>query len=405
MQKNVSVIAAAVLAVLAGASHAGDVTVSGFLTAGAGVADDDESENYAGYVEEDFTFDNDTVFGLQVSSAVNDKLTVTGQLIARGINDYEVDAEWAYLSYAVTDTFTWRMGRFRTPLYLYSDYVDVGYAFSWIRAPREVYYLPFNNVQGIDFIKQYSLGSWDGSIQGYFGALTDSFFNENLQAELSTELRNQMGLSFTIGNDWFTMRAAYHQAELALTGYEGNTIVPGAFCPSLQGVFGPTACTVSGFTDVVLPALGFNSNIDRLKTDDDGHFLALGFTIDTGTFVASGETIEFEIEDAPFSIDKRSYLMLGVRFGDFLLHATGARARDEAADLSSGITITNATDALIVGVLDGLAEATVEDSDTVSVGLRWDFTSSAAFKLQVDDYTNDVLGDQKVVSFAISTVF
>lgn len=405
MQRNKSLLSAAVLAVLAGASHAGDVTVSGFLTAGAGVADDDESVNYADYLEEDFTFDNDTVFGLQVSSAVNDKLTVTGQLIARGTNDYEVDAEWAYLSYAVTDTFTWRMGRFRTPLYLYSDYVDVGYAFSWIRAPREVYYLPFNNVQGVDFIKQYSLGSWDGSIQGYFGALTDSFFNENLQSELSTELRNQMGIAFTIGNDWLTLRAAYHKAELALTGYEGNTIVPDDFCPGLQGVFGPSACTADGFANTILPALGYTDNAERLKTDDDGHFLAVGFTIDTGTFVAAGETVEFEIEDSPFSIDKRSYLMIGVRFGDFLLHATGARSRDEAADLSSGIVVTNATTALVVGVLDGLAEGTVEDSDTLSVGLRWDFTSSAAFKLQVDDYTNDTLGDQKVVSFAISTVF
>lgn len=393
MQRNKSLLAAAVLVALTGAAHAGDVTVSGFLTVGGGVADDEEATAYAGYSEEDFTFDADTVFGLQVSSAVNDKLTVTGQLIARGTNDYEVDAEWAYLSYAVNDSFTWRMGRFRTPLYLYSDYVDVGYAFSWIRAPREVYYLPFNNVQGIDFLSQYSIGSWDGTVQGYYGALTDSFFNTDFQALVSTELRNQMGLAVTLGNDWLTLRAAYHKADFDLTGYEAP----------LAGLIG------------ALQFFGYQDNAERLLVEEDsGDFISVGFTIDTGTFVAAGESIRFEIDDAPFSIDKRSYLMLGFRAGDFLFHVTGSRSRDDAADLSSGIdpTILIPTDdgpAPLFAVVDAVANANVADNDVFSVGMRWDFTSSAAFKLQVDDYSDndDDSGnsDQKVVSFAISTVF
>lgn len=388
MQRNKSVLAAAVLAVIAGTAQAGDVSFSGFLTVGGGYADDEDADAYAGYEEEDITFDADTVFGLQVSSAVTEKLTVTGQMVARGGNDYEVDAEWAYVSYAFSDNFTGRMGRLRTPLYLYSDYVDVGYAYSWLRAPREVYYLPFNNFQGVDFIWNFPLGSVDATIQWYYGALTDSFYNADVNDVLDAELRGQTGLAFTLSYDWLTLRAAYHTADLSITPNTSN--------PTVDGLA------------AALRANGFADNADRLYTEDDsGSFKQIGFTIDTGTFVAAGESVEFEIEDTPFSIDKRKYLMIGLRFGDFLLHVTGAEMKDEAADMASGIPVAPATAPLIAG-LNLVADTFVADSETLSVGLRWDFTSSAAFKFQIDDVTDnktDGANDQKVVAFAISTVF
>lgn len=391
MQREKSVLAAAVLAVMTGAAHAGDVTFSGFLTVGGGVADDEDAVGYAGYEEDDLTFDTDTVFGLQVSSAVTEQLTVTGQLVARGTDDYDVDAEWAYVSYAFSDSFTGRMGRLRTPLYLYSDYVDVGYAYSWLRAPREVYYLPFNNFQGVDFVWNFPMGSLDGTVQWYYGALTDSFFNTDIQADLDTQLRGQTGLAFTLSYDWLTLRAAYHTADLSIDA--------------------PPNPTVDGLA-ALLRFNGFNDNADRLYTvEDKGTFKQIGFTVDTGMFVAAGESVEFEVEDTPFSIDKRKYLMLGLRFGDFLIHVTGAEIEDEAADLASGIPVSAGTAPLIAG-LNLVANQFVAESETVSVGLRWDFTSSAALKIQVDDITDnkidqpsDVDNDQRVIAFGISTVF
>jgi hypothetical protein len=121
--------------------------------------------------------------------------------------------------------------------------------------------------------------------------------------------------------------------------------------------------------------------------------------------VAAGESVEFEVEDSPFSIDKRAYVMVGVRFGDVLLHATKAEVEDEAADLSG--TLHPAL-AAFAPLMDGIANGLVSEFETTSVGLRWDFTSSAAFKLQVDDIKdnkNDGANDQKVIAFGISTVF
>ena len=104
-------LAIVVAAVIAGTVHAGDVSVSGFLTAAGGLVDDKDQGAVAGYSEEDLIFDADTLIGLQVSSNVSDKVTVTTQLVGRGAEDYEVNAEWAYLSYRVNDNFQSPMGR------------------------------------------------------------------------------------------------------------------------------------------------------------------------------------------------------------------------------------------------------------------------------------------------------
>lgn len=57
-----------------------------------------------------------------------ENLSVTGQLVARG-DTSEVKAEWLYLSYQFNPNLRINVGRQRMPLFLYSDYMDVGYAY------------------------------------------------------------------------------------------------------------------------------------------------------------------------------------------------------------------------------------------------------------------------------------
>ncbi len=404
-------LATAMALLCAGVAQAGDVNFSGFLTAAGGKLDDEKSGAYAGYASEDLVFDADTLVGIQVSGVISEKVTATAQLVARGIEDYEVSAEWAYISYQVNDNFQWRMGRLRMPLYTYSDYLDVGYAYHWIRAPREVYYLPFNNIQGLDFLWNYSVGSWDGSVQMYTGAFTDSFFNSDTQSIIDTQSRNHMGVAFTIGNDWLTFRLARHQAELSLSGYGTTKVIECVFTPQLCADAGATGNLEIRHIDAYLRSVGAVAAADDLQTtsDDDGSFTQIGVTVDTGRFVAAAESVEFEIEGSPFSIDKRWYVMLGMRFGDVLVHVTKAEAKDEAADLTANLP--NALSGL-TPLLEGIAEGLVDEHDTLTLGVRWDFTSSTALKFQYDsmtDYeTDEVTGedlDQKLISFAIQTVF
>lgn len=357
-----------------------DVNVSGFLSVGGGMVDDEDSVAYDGYSEEDLTFDRN-LLGLQVTGQVSEKISATAQLIARSENDYEVDAEWAYLTWQATDNGKVRAGRLRTPLYMYSDSLDVGYSYPWISAPNEVYYLPFNNVDGVDYYLTAALGSFDTSFQAYFGSFESDFTFED-GTEGFASLRNQMGVAATFGKDWWNFRAAYHQADLTVD------------------VFNPT---LNGFV-AQLAATPFANLVPRITIDDDrGSFGQVGLNIDTGMFVAAAEHVVFEVDETMLAKNVRDYVMVGMRLGNFLFHVTGSQADDEIADLSAGVPPSEQT-ALLIGTLDAIAAARDVDREVISFGTRWDVASGTALKFQFDD-VDDANGEQKVYSVALQAVF
>lgn len=413
---------------LSGIALAADTTISGFLSVGGGKSSENTTAGYAGYNEDQVTFDADTLFGLQVTSQVSEKVKVTGQLEARGSDDYKVEDQWAYVSYAFNDNVTARAGRLRTPLYLYSDFVDVGYAYSWIRPPSDVYYLPFNNVQGMDFVWNFSAGPVDSTIQGYFGALTDNF---NLNGEdVNTKLRKQTGLSYQANWNWLTFRTAYHQATLTVDS------------ESLNKLSAAVTATCGGLalaqTQVPFPLAQCSAKYDYdqlTASEDKGKFLEFGLLIDTSHFVAALEKVTFKVDNSPFSDDIRSYGMVGWRFGDFLLHFTHSVSADKRKDLRTGIptevalppvqlppafyalqaairalNCTRGSNPLSCppgqkGALEQTQTTFDTDAVTDSLGLRWDFATSTAFKIEVQKVKDDRDGDQTITKFAIQSVF
>ncbi|HEY0891593.1 MAG TPA: DNA topoisomerase IV [Cellvibrio sp.] len=366
---------------LAPLAQASDVNISGFLSVGGGMVDDETSVSYDGYSEEDLTFDRN-LLGLQVTGKVSERITATAQLLARSENDYQVDAEWAYLTWQASDNGKVRAGRLRTPLYMYSDFLDVGYSYPWISAPNEVYYLPFNSVDGIDYYLTAALGSFDTSFQAYFGSFDSDFsFEDGTQGNAS--LRNQMGVAVTFGKDWWNFRAAYHQSDLTVD------------------VFSPT---LDGFVAQLEANPNFAYLAPRITIDDDqGTFAQIGLNIDTGMFVAAAEHVEFEVKETMLAKNVRDYVMVGLRFGDFLFHVTGSKADDEIAALSAGVPASAQT-AQLIGTLDAIAAARNVERDVISFGTRWDVASGTALKLQLDD-VDDVRGEQKVLSAALQAVF
>jgi hypothetical protein len=372
-------------------ASARDVTVSGFLSVGGGMVDDENSVPYNGYDEEDVTF-NRNLLGLQVSGEVSDKLTATAQLIARGSEDYEVNAEWAYLSWQANESVKVRAGRLRIPLYMYSDFIDVGYSYAWITPPPEVYFSPFNNVDGVDVYITNTLGVFDTTLQAYLGSFNDELVEDGVTTAI--EARNQMGISGTIGKDWWTLRAAHHRSELTL---------------DLAGTpLGPDL-TIGGLA-LALSILGFPDNAQRLLAEeDDVNFTEVGLSIDTGRFVAAAEYIEFDPGESMLAKNVRHYVMAGVRSGEWLFHITSAKAKDEASNPEAGIPIAQvlpvfgSTD-VVIGTLQAIAGAQVVERDVVTLGARWDVATGTALKFQFDD-VDDLAGDQKVYSVALQTVF
>ena len=61
-----------------------DVRINGFANLVAGTAGSDES--FLGY-DDEISFDAESLFSLQISGDINDKMSATGQIVARGAND------------------------------------------------------------------------------------------------------------------------------------------------------------------------------------------------------------------------------------------------------------------------------------------------------------------------------
>lgn len=392
--KNVSTISKRHLLALTLAScviapnlSAAELNFSGFLSVGGGLVDDENGPAYGGYSEEDLKFDHN-LLGLQVTGQVAEKLTATAQLIARSGDDYDVNAEWAYLTWQATDESKVRVGRLRTPFYMYSDFLDVGYSYAWITPPSEVYYLPFNNVDGIDYYTTARLGIFDTSLQAYFGTFDDDLMLGGAPSVAHT--RNQTGVAATIGKDWWTFRAAYHEADLSID-VSGSILDPNS------------GFTLGQFLAALPPS--FANNVDNVLIDDDKvSFAGVGLNIDTGTFVAAAEHVEFEAKKTMLSKNVREYVMVGWRAGDWLFHLTGSQSKDEIGHPEAGIPVIPQTQ-LIIGTLKAVAQAQVQERDVVTLGVRWDLTSGTALKWQVDDIDQKNVGDQQVYSVALQTVF
>lgn len=396
--KKHSLAAAIALMISTPFANASDVTVSGFLSVGGGMVDEEypanaqgvTPPNYKGY-EEDFTFDNN-LLGLQVTGTVSEKVTATAQLIARSADDYQVNSEWAYLTWQASDTVKVRAGRLRIPLYMYSDFIDVGYSYAWVTPPPEVYFSPFNNVDGVDIYVSNTLGIFDATLQAYVGSFTDDFVQDGVVT--NTKARNQIGVSGTIGKDWWTLRAAHHQSELTL---------------DLSGVVLGPQLTLGGLAQY-LTVIGFPENTQRLLAEeDDVTFTEIGINMDTGRFVAAAEYIEFDPGESMLSKNIRQYVMVGVRTGEWLFHVTASEAKDEVSRPEQGLPAGQpdplfGNTSVIIGTLQAVARAQVVEREVMSLGTRWDVTTGTAIKFQYDD-VDDEVGDQKVYSVALQTVF
>jgi len=198
-------------------THAGDIRWNGFMSIVAGTTLDDDTTylvdpNTGGTYDDTLQFAPESVVGLQASTQVNEKLTATVQIVAKGGNDYSADVEWAFFNYSVTPDLSVGAGRFRLPFFYYSDFLDVGYAYHWVRPPVDVYNLDITIVDGVN--SRYSrvlssgLGDFEIDIHGWYGS------RDLPSGDDTIAVRKNLGLSAVVGWEWVKLRRLYHSTEV-----------------------------------------------------------------------------------------------------------------------------------------------------------------------------------------------
>ncbi|CUS49574.1 MAG: outer membrane protein [Idiomarinaceae bacterium HL-53] len=386
-----SIVSALALAGLFSTQAAAEIQWSGFANVGAGFTSGSNEELF-GYTD-DIGFKPDTLFALQGTSQISERLSATVQVIGRAENSFDLELEWGYLQYRLNENWTLNAGQLRLPTYTYSDSIDVGYTYHWVRPPASVYRVPFDTYTGASLNNNAFIGSATVNTQFVAGRFNDdiSFAGSTVEADV----KNILGANITsnIGN--WTLRAAYFVSDPVTLDVQD---------PDLLGLV------------QVLNAYGVPEAADALLPNEDkGTFGGLGFMYDNFNWFVGGELTQLEVDNSLIAEQQSQYLTAGKRFGKLTLHVTYEQTKDDRSTPEAVLPSTSPVADELPGLppyaalapsLAGVAASQVSRMDYTTFGLRYDFDTGVAFKVDVTQAEDNTANtDATLVTFAIQTVF
>lgn len=317
--------------------------INGFLSAGISEASRDISDQNVSF-SDSASFDTDSIVGLQTTFHLNDTTDVTAQLVARGSDNWDLEADWAFIRYSPTDELSLRAGRLRLPLYLFSESLEVGFSYPWVRPPSEVYAIPIDNYNGVDSTYNLNAGNWVHSVQLFVG-------NEN---DDSFETQVFYGGNISSNLDAWTIRLSAYTFDIKFKG------------SSVEAVDNIIAGVKNG-----------------------GDYYTLANMYDDGNWMLIAELSMFKADKPELFRDTNAgYITLGKHFGKFLPHFTFAHSEttDEPDFTPFPVFDLDSFPPTLIGVVtEDPANFT---GDSYTLGLRYDLSPNASAKLEWSHYTN-----------------
>lgn len=202
-------------------ASADDTKVTGFASMVAGIvtSGDQFLADYpnTGLYDNELSFSPDTTIGVQLKTKLSDKYQFVTQLLSRGASEFETDIDWAYINHALNLETSLQIGRKRLPLYHYSDFYELGFAYYWIRPPSDNYTWQISNYNGASLSYEPVLNNWDALFNIYLGREDDknnkllTFLNDTPYHE---SWRNIIGFVSELSNDALETRFTLMSSEL-----------------------------------------------------------------------------------------------------------------------------------------------------------------------------------------------
>jgi len=296
--------------------------------------------------------------------------------------------EWAYLGYRPWPNTRLRIGRTSSDLFLFADSRNVGFALPWARPPVDFYgFVPLISVDGVDFEQRWLIDESTWRARATAGSLdTTIASNDGSRGRLHGR---QMGVvSLTREQDGLLMKASYSHSQQRLD------IGPGP-AQLRQGLDQLGALPLPGLADTL-------GNLKQnLWTGGSVTYFGLGTQYETGPWTLIAEGSQVQVPNSLISA-RRGYVSVGYRQGKVTYYGLASRVKprqgaitepDLAGSLSPVLGPEGAARAqALVGFAGVAGDSSRFDQRTVGVGLRWDFASNAALKLQVDRFDVNLRG-------------
>lgn len=195
-----------------------NANVRGFLTFAYSISDNEAI--YQGNISKDGEYSKGTKAGIQFSSVLSSKVDGFIQMLADGDNgrDFNFALDIAHVNYNFNDDQKVLYGKIRLPVYLISDYQQVGSLYPWINPPEEVYKIaPLEDIGanntffGISFEGNLFQSKKAGQLRYrlYSGGSERVSEKQNATGSIEVKIKNLSGsvLEYSYGD--FELKASY----------------------------------------------------------------------------------------------------------------------------------------------------------------------------------------------------
>lgn len=306
----------------------------------------------------------ESTIGIQIDASLDDGLMLKTLLQADGEKDYSAEMKWAYAEYELAEGLKLQAGRQPLPLFFYTDFIDVGYSYQWVRPPLETYYIKNSTFDGTQLRYDLAVGDYEYRLQAYHG-------RDKEESDLTLDLNSITGVVAYMRKDWLEIRATAMETKIE-TGLQGLDFNTGQLVP-----LGDTE-TKATYVGAAIKATFRSSYITAEWVKDDEEDPIQEFAFLEGT--------------------EAWYVSAGYGVEDLVPYITYAESENKYSS-ESPLLLENSS----------------VKSTSWTTGIRWDFHSSAALKLEyttrkdnTDDAIVDVAGKVKEVdalTAAIDLVF
>lgn len=354
---------------------------SGFASIGAGKLSNN-SLTFMDYEGDEWSMDSDSALALQAIMQTGGRWSVTGQVLAKGFSfgeysPYEPSLQWLFASYELSPELRVRAGRLRTPHFLYSESLEIGYSYPWVRPPIEMYanFLePFANFDGFDLTWQKEIGEFDNEFKVFGGQIQAEYRGRDVNLEKAG------GFAALTRWDAYTFRYCYNWNRLSID--DPNLHEPISYYRLAADIFQQPI-----FDDIA----------DTLKLDSKVYqYHGVGIQWEEGPWTVIGEKLQTVGPGKQFSFENDGwYITVAHQINDWMPYVSVGEYRSEMdPDINRRIVASYSVVPAGIALLDELRDGTIKGINDLSVyhrsttlGIRYDFHSNAAIKLEAEHFS------------------
>jgi hypothetical protein len=313
----------------------------------------------------------DSLVAAQVGAQITPQFSAVLQVMSEQNADssFTPHVEWAYVKYQFTPDFSARLGRTDLDVFLLTDSRNIGFAFTFVRPPIELYNLvPATNSDGIGFSYRLPVADGTDTVEASIGHAHYQYPISNSQVTDTADASQLFTLVDAFQRGAATLKLSYGQTRLTV--------------PTLEPLF--DAFREFGSQGIDIANRYYSS--DRMV-----RFYGLSAAYEPGDWFLMAELGRVNFNSV-LGEATGWYVSSGHRFDKITPYAIYAQTRPNTSTRAPGLDVSalpasQAPAALALNAELNTTLATIASQRTVSLGARLDVASSIDLKLQWD-HTN-----------------